>query len=151
MFSRDEIQEKNLGGQNLGKTSQNWARNQVFRHFLEFGSLAFLEIAYNDSLQQCITSRRDKNYEKNLRDSNLDQNRPKIRFFAIFLSLLDQFSFKLDRMIAYTNVQLLLVVEFTKKIWESKFWSNGSKSGPKFGLLSFSKVWFISFPGNCIG
>ena len=33
-------------------------------HFLDFGSLAFLDIAYNDSLQQCLTSSRCKVYEK---------------------------------------------------------------------------------------
>ena len=34
--------------------------------FLKFGSLAFLEIAYNDNLQQCITSNRSKFCEKSL-------------------------------------------------------------------------------------
>ena len=37
---------------------------QVFRHFLEFGSLVFVEIVYNDSLQQCLTSTRGETYEK---------------------------------------------------------------------------------------
>ena len=31
-----------------------------FLSFLKFGSLVFLEIAYSDSLQQCITSNRGK-------------------------------------------------------------------------------------------
>ena len=34
--------------------TQKWARNQVFSAiFFNFDSLVFLEIAYNDSLQQC--------------------------------------------------------------------------------------------------
>ena len=33
-------------------------------NFLDFGSLVFLDIAYNDSLQQCLTSSRCKVYEK---------------------------------------------------------------------------------------
>ena len=41
---------------NLDRTGQNQAQNEVFHHFLEFGSLVFLEIAYSGSLQQCLTS-----------------------------------------------------------------------------------------------
>ena len=33
-------------------------------HFLDFASLVFLDNAYNDSLQQCLTSSRCKVYEK---------------------------------------------------------------------------------------
>ena len=36
-----------------------------FGHFLKFASLVFLEIAYDDSLQQCLKSSRDKIHEKN--------------------------------------------------------------------------------------
>ena len=36
-----------------------------FCHFLKFGSLVFLEIAYNDTLQQCLILSRSKIYEKN--------------------------------------------------------------------------------------
>ena len=35
-----------------------------FCHFLKFGSLVFLEIAYKDSLRQCIRSSRGKTHEK---------------------------------------------------------------------------------------
>ena len=35
-----------------------------FSHFLKFSSLVFLEITYNDSLQQCITSSRGKAHKK---------------------------------------------------------------------------------------
>ena len=39
---------------------------------------------------------------------------------------------------------------FFKKNWQSEFGPKGPKSGPKLGFLSFSEVWFISFPCNCI-
>ena len=35
-----------------------------FCHFLKFGSLVFLAFAYSDTLQQCLTSTRDKTHEK---------------------------------------------------------------------------------------
>ena len=46
-----------------------WAKigpeTSFFCHFLEFGSLVFLQIAFNDSLQQCLTSSRGKIHKKN--------------------------------------------------------------------------------------
>ena len=47
-------------------------KTRFFCHFLKFGSLVFLEIAYNDNLQQCLTSSRGK-VEKNFVGSNLCQ------------------------------------------------------------------------------
>ena len=43
---------------------------EVFGHFLEFGSLVFLKIAYSDSLQQCQTSSGGKINEKKLGAQN---------------------------------------------------------------------------------
>ena len=40
-------------------------------HFLKFGSLVFLEIEYNDSLQQSLTCTGGKIHEKNLGAPNL--------------------------------------------------------------------------------
>ena len=37
------------------------------------------------------------------------------------------------------------------KKMKPKFMPKELKSGPKLGFLSFSQVWFFSFPGNCIG
>ena len=51
----------------------NLAHNEIFRHFLLFVSLVFLEMAYNNSLQQCLTSRRGKVCEKNVWGPNLGQ------------------------------------------------------------------------------
>ena len=105
-------------GPNFGERGQNPAQNQVFCNFLKFGSLVFLEIAYNDNLQQCITSGRGKTYEKKIGGPNLGQNRPpKIRFFATFSSLLHQFFFKLHSLVAWNSVYLLVEVKPTKKIW----------------------------------
>ena len=57
---RSQIFEKKIDSLNLGSTGLNQVQIEVFCHFLEFGSLIFLEIACNDSLQQCLTSSRDK-------------------------------------------------------------------------------------------
>ena len=37
-----------------------------------------------------------------------------------------------------------------KNLWGPKFWSDRLNSGPKLVFLSFSQVWFICFPENCI-
>ena len=63
------------------KAAQIWAQwawirpaqNEVFCHFLGFGSLVFLKIAYNDSLQQYLTSSRSKTHGKIFDDPNLGQ------------------------------------------------------------------------------
>ena len=49
----------------------NQSQIKVFCHFLEFKSLVFLEIAGNDSLQQCLTYSRNETHEKILLRSNL--------------------------------------------------------------------------------
>ena len=60
---------------NLGPTSLNQAQNEVVCHFLEFGSLDFLEIAYSDSLQQCLTSSIGETHtHTKIGDQNLGQN-----------------------------------------------------------------------------
>ena len=52
-------------------------KTSFFRHFLKFGSLVFLQIAYNDSLQQCLTNSRGKIHEKTFLGSKSGLNRPK--------------------------------------------------------------------------
>ena len=71
-------------------------------HFLKFGSLFFLEIAYNDSLQQCITSSIGKAHEKNLWEPNLGQNGPKPGPKLVFLPF-SQVSFISFLLIAYDD------------------------------------------------
>ena len=57
----------------MGPTGLNQFQNEVFLHFLEFGSLVFLEAVCNDSLQQSLTSSRGKTREKKFWDLNLGQ------------------------------------------------------------------------------
>ena len=45
---------------------QNWVLNQVFCHFLKFGSLVFLELAQDGSLEQFIAKSRSKTHEKKI-------------------------------------------------------------------------------------
>ena len=62
----------------------------VFCHFLKFGSLVFLEVAYNDSLQQCLTASRGKNHEKKFGTQIGAKGAkigPETKFFAIFSGL----------------------------------------------------------------
>ena len=56
-------------------------KTSFFCHFLKFSSLVFLEIAYNDSLQQFLTCSRGNIHEKNLGGPKLV---PKLVFFIIF-------------------------------------------------------------------
>ena len=65
----------------MGQMGQIEPSTRFFCHFLKFGSLVFLEIAYNDSLQQCMTFSRDKAHEEKIEaqilaktDQNWDQN-----------------------------------------------------------------------------
>ena len=58
------IKKKN-GGPNLGPTGLNQAQNEIFRHFVEFGSYVFLETGHGDCLWQCLTASIGKTHEKN--------------------------------------------------------------------------------------
>ena len=73
------FERKKNGDPNFGPAGLNQAQNKVFRHFLEFGSLVFLEIVYSDSLQQCLTSTRGENYEKRF-GTQIGPNESKLRF-----------------------------------------------------------------------
>ena len=97
--SRGKTHENNFLGLTLGQRGRNRFQNQFFCHFLKFGSLIFLEFAYNDSLQQCLTCNKGKIYEKKFGS----EFGPDTRFFVIFSSLVHQFSLKLHTMIACNN------------------------------------------------
>ena len=74
---------KKIGGPNLSPMGLNQAQNKVFPHFLEFGSYVFLEIEYDDSLREYLTSSRGKIHEKNLGRkfwSNGPKSGPKLGF-----------------------------------------------------------------------
>ena len=63
---------------------------RFFCHFLWFGSLVSLKIAYTEGLQLDITSSRGKTHKKKLgikSGTKWAKIRPKITFFVIFSSL----------------------------------------------------------------
>ena len=72
--------KNNFGGSNLGPMGLNHAQNEVFCHFLEFESYVFLEIAYDDSLRQFLTSRSGKTHEKIFGGPNSPKWGPKSAF-----------------------------------------------------------------------
>ena len=133
----------------MGQTYQNWVQNQVSRHFLKFFFIVFIEIGYNDSLQQCLTSSRVKTHKKSFGGPNLGQDWTRNQvFFAIFLTLVHQFPFKLHAVIAWNNVQLLVAVKCTKNLGSPNLdetYQNRSQNQIfrhflKFGLLLFQKI-----------
>ena len=60
---------------------------------------------------------------------------PEVRFFAIFTSLLHQFSLKLHTVIACSNVQHVIKVKSMKKFW-ALIWSKGAKIGPEIRFFA---------------
>ena len=74
MTDKERFSRKEIGSPNLGSMGLNQAQNEVFRHLLEFGSYVFLEIAYNDSLRQCLKSKRGKTHKKTFWGPNLGQS-----------------------------------------------------------------------------
>ena len=73
----------------LKKNWRIWAKigpkTRFFCHFLKFGSLVFLETAYCDSLQQCLTSSRGKIHEKNFLGLKFGPKGPKLGLKLGFL------------------------------------------------------------------
>ena len=114
-----EVKSAKNGGSNLGQTGQSQTQNQVFYHFLKFGWLVFLEIAQDDSSEQCLVdvkpmktnfilnfigcgtmSSRVKIYENKIREYKFW---PEIGIFPIFTSLYLQFSLILHKIEAWDN------------------------------------------------
>ena len=126
---------------NLGQMGQNPAWNQVFCYFLKFGSLFFLEIAYNDSLQQCITSRRIRVDTIKIFGDQILAKGTKIgletSFFCHFLKFCSLVFFE----IAYNDTLQQCITSVRGKTQESFFWGpnlgqNGPKSGPKLDFFT---------------
>ena len=70
----------------------NQVQNEIFPHFREFESYVFLEMTYDDSLQQFLTSSRGKIHEKSF-GAQICALQAKISlkirgFFAIFSCLI---------------------------------------------------------------
>ena len=79
-----------MGDQIWAKEAKIGPETSYFCHFLKSGSLVFLEIAYNDSLQQFLTFSGGKTDKKNF-GIKFGPKQAKIwhetRFFVIFSSL----------------------------------------------------------------
>ena len=120
--SRGRTQKKKFGDQIWAKTGQNWPQNQVFGHFLKFGSLVFLEIEYNDSLQQCMTSSRGKTHKK-FGGTKFGSKRPKSGPNLGFLPF-----FKFDSSVllevAYTDSLQQCLASIRGKTYERKIWGD---------------------------
>ena len=141
-------------GPNFGQRDQNPAQNQVFCNFLKFGSLVFLEIAYNDNLQQCLTSCRGRICEKKFRGLNLDQrdqNRVRKQVFCHFIKFVSSVFLE----IAYNDSLQQCITSSISKTHKQNFWrpNMGQKVRPKISFFAsfFLPVGFISFSINSIG
>ena len=76
MIEEARFLKKIFRNPNLGLTGLNQVQNEVFRHFLEFELLVFLEIAYNCRLQQCLTSNVGQSQVEIFENQNLVPNEP---------------------------------------------------------------------------
>ena len=65
--------EKNLANRIWAIYRPKWDPKLGFCHFLKYGSLVFREIAYNNSVQQCVTSKRVKIHGKIFLGSHMGQ------------------------------------------------------------------------------
>ena len=135
---------------------QNQAQNQVFGHFLKFGSLVFLEIAYNDSLLQCLTSRRDK-VDENIFGAQIwakgAKIRPETKFFFCFL----KFGSLIFLEIAYNDSLQQYLTSSRDKVHEKKFWGpNLCQRGQNqaqnqiFGSLVFLEIAYNDCLQQCL-
>ena len=61
---------------------------------------------------------------------------PGIRAFTIFASLPREFYFKLHRMIAWSNFELLAEKKLKKKTFWAQIWSERAKIGPEISSFA---------------
>ena len=133
-----------------------------FCHFLKLGSLVFLEVAYNDNLQQCTTSSRGTTYEKKVGRTNLGQNGPKsgpkfgfcyfLKFGSLhFLEI--AYSLSLQQCITSSRGKTY------KKALRDQIWCKKGQNPPqnrcfcnffKFNLLVFLKMVYSDSLQQCI-
>ena len=96
-------------------------KTRFFFHFLKFSSLFFLKIAYNDSMQQLLTSGRCKIHRKNFGDQIWARNLLFCHFF--------EFGSLVFLEIAYNDSLQQFLTSSRGKIMRKKVL--GNKFGPK--------------------
>ena len=159
---RSQIFEKKYRRPNLGPTGLNQAQNEVLRNFLEFGSLVFFEIAYNDNLQQCLTYSRGKSPWKKMFGTQIWTKRAKISPGISFFCHFRKFCTLVFLEIAYIDsLQQCLKssrgIKLTKKILGPKY---GPKLNPKLvqnwawnldfhHFLKFTSLVFVDIAQYC--
>ena len=126
------LKKKKIGCPNWGPTCLYQAQNEVFRHFLKFVSLVFLEIAYNDSLQQCLTSSGGKTHKKIWRPK-FGPNKPKSGSKLRFLSFSQVWVIVFLEIANDDSLQHLVEIKLTKKILGSQI---VAKIGPEIRFFA---------------
>ena len=129
---------------------QNWTQNQVFCYFFKLGSLVFLDIAYNDSLEQCLTCSRGKTHKKYFLDQR-GQNWSLNQVFCHFL----KFCLLIFLETACSDSLQQCITCSRDKIHENIFWvqilSKGAKIGPEtrfYHFLNFDSLVFLEITYN---
>ena len=69
---------KKIFGLKFGLKEPKWDPKLDFLSFSQVWLISFFQIAYNDSLQQYLTSNTDKIHKNVFLRPNLSQNRPKL-------------------------------------------------------------------------
>ena len=110
-------------------------KTRFFFHFLKFSSLFFLKIAYNDRMQQLLTSGRCKIHRKNFGDQIWARNLLFCHFF--------EFGSLVFLEIAYNDSLQQCIISSRGKTHKKMFF--GPKSGMKPGFLPYSKILFRWF------
>ena len=131
-------------------TGQKQGQKEVFCYFLEFGWLDFLEITYNDSLQQFLSSSRGKTDKKIWSPNFGPKSGQKLGVFLLFTQawfisyLLNCIGDSLEQFLDTSRGKL------HTKNWDVQIWAKWAKIGPK--IRFFTIFWsFVSVIGNCIG
>ena len=125
----------------------NWTQNEVFVNFLEFGSLDFLEVAYNDSLQQYLTSCKITTHKKFFFGAQIlakwAKIEPKVSFFWHIL----KFRSLVFLGIAYSDSLQQCLKSIRGKTLKKKLGAQVlAKIRPEISFfVPFFQVWFMSF------
>ena len=120
------------------------AKKEVFGHYLEFGLLDWLDIAYNDRTK-CFSAfdncNRSWRIARKSQKSIFEWSKvPKMRFLAIFLSLVCWFDLILHILMVLNVFKVLATVRGNE----------GSFKSHKNAFLNDPKSWFTWFTANIL-